>query len=315
MRVKISAISYLILACLIGTFPVLLGGCQLFARQSAPPASLIFEMEEDENTDIYFLDLNSKHRVNLTNHPDWDGTPRWSPDGSQIVFASDREGSPDLYVINADGTDVRRLTTWDSAELMPSWSPDGTRIAFASDHSYNERRRGGTLTVEAGLEIWIVDVDGSNPTRVTGDPNDVAIYPTWSPDGLQLLYQNISTQVDIVATDLLSRIPRNLTEGTDRASWTPAWSPTENLILLMGEDGPNKEIYMMDQHGGNVRNLTNHSAADVDPAWSADGTEVVFVSDRTGTAEIFVLTLEGETLRQITDDGLLHARPAWRPVP
>lgn len=291
-----------------------LAGCGLGTPGREPRGTLAFEVEEAGNTDIYVMDLDGRHRTNLTNHPAWDGTPAWSPDGSQIVFASDRAGSPDLYLMRADGSDLRRLTDWDGVEIMPAWSPDGSTIAFATDRVYQEQREGGVVTVEAGLEIWVIRADGTSPRRITGDPNDVGIYPAWSSDGREILYQNISTRSDLIAVDLVSRIPRNLTEGLASANWSPACSPQRNRVLFMGDDGENKEIFRMEGTGGTPVNLTHHPASDADPAWSPDGQWVAFVSDRAGTPQIFVMDAEGGNLRQITHEAAAHARPAWRPV-
>ena len=60
-----------------------------------------------------------------------------------------------------DGTDNPVL------DRYADWSPDGTKIAFTSQRDGN-------------LEIWVMDADGSNQTRLTNN-----VYPdedaAWSP--------------------------------------------------------------------------------------------------------------------------------------
>ncbi|MBC7223259.1 MAG: PD40 domain-containing protein, partial [Anaerolineae bacterium] len=271
---------------------LLLGSMALWGCGPAggePRGTLAFEVEEGGQTDIYVMDLDGRNRRNLTQHPAWDGTPAWSPDGEWLAFASDRAGTPDLYLVRADGSDLRRLTDWDAVEIMPAWSPDGSMIAFATDRAYQEQREGGVVTIESGLEVWVMRPDGSSLRRLTGDPNDVAIYPAWSPDGKQVVYQNISSRSDVVAVDLLSGVRRNLTEGLESANWSPAWSPTHNWVLFTGDNGENKDIFRMKGTGGEPVNLTDHPASDADPAWSPDGRWVAFVSDRSGVPQIFVM--------------------------
>ncbi|GAF96254.1 unnamed protein product, partial [marine sediment metagenome] len=59
-------------------------------------------------------------------------------------------------------------TDWFSAyNVEPSWSADGSKIAFSSGHDGN-------------LEIYVMDADGSNPTRLTNNPAEDK-HPAWSP--------------------------------------------------------------------------------------------------------------------------------------
>jgi Tol biopolymer transport system component len=54
----------------------------------------------------------------LTDDPDWDGEPSWSPDGTKIAFSRTNPSdlNSDIYVMNAaDGTNVTRLTDSSSA--------------------------------------------------------------------------------------------------------------------------------------------------------------------------------------------------------
>lgn len=70
----------------------------------------------------------------LTNDPNDDSVPVWSPDGTKIAFQSMRNGvNYQVYVMNADGTGQVNLSNSTANDIQPSWSPDGTKIAFASD--------------------------------------------------------------------------------------------------------------------------------------------------------------------------------------
>jgi len=72
----------------------------------------------------------------LTDSEQDNGTPAWSPDGSQLVFASSRGDDWDtqlvfdLYLVSAEGGEAELLTHGDGACSDPCWSPDGTRIVY-----------------------------------------------------------------------------------------------------------------------------------------------------------------------------------------
>ena len=78
--------------------------------------------------------------------------------------------------MNPDGSDETRITdNPDFDHFHPYWSPDGGKIVFYSN------RDGGDD------EIYVMDVDGSNPTQLTstfGDNFD----PAWSPDGSKIAF-------------------------------------------------------------------------------------------------------------------------------
>ena len=94
------------------------------------------------------------------NRGDYTNDPDFSPDGSKIVF----ELLGDVYVVPAaGGTPVLLATNGTS----PAWSPDGTKIAFTSYRDGN-------------AEIYVMNADGSNETRITNDPA-AQLDPSWQP--------------------------------------------------------------------------------------------------------------------------------------
>lgn len=111
-------------------------------------------------------------------------TVGWSPDSSRINYRSN-VGSPsvDVHVVRADGTDNMQI----SAPMTPGgqasfieWSADSSRIAYVADANTVGQR-----------ELFAVNVDGSNHTRVNGPlptNGDVLSQPRWSPDSSRIYY-------------------------------------------------------------------------------------------------------------------------------
>lgn len=117
--------------------------------------------------------------------------PAWSPKGDRIAyylgFRYDEGNSSwnfegDLFLINPDGTGEVRLTNDDFINTQPAWSPDGEWIAYSSD-------RDG----QPSMDIWIMDKNGDNHTKIY-DCSPASCYnPTFSPDGQQVAFGNGSS--------------------------------------------------------------------------------------------------------------------------
>ena len=70
----------------------------------AVSSTIVFVSRRDGNPEIYVMDADGANLANLTNHPEADTEPVWSPDGTRIAFLSRRDGeAASVYVMDEIG--------------------------------------------------------------------------------------------------------------------------------------------------------------------------------------------------------------------
>ena len=125
---------------------------------------------QDGSKGLYVMGADGSNQTNLTSFgTKWAGDPVFSPDGTKIAFfRQDGDGlssDAEIYTVNVDGSNPTNLTNspYPGQDYSPAFSPDGTKIAFERWH--------GCIDICGAdpPEIYVMDADGSNQTRLTYD--------------------------------------------------------------------------------------------------------------------------------------------------
>lgn len=194
----------------LGDFP----GMTFAPRFSPDGNKVVFSLiEESGNSNIFVMDLRSRHVTRLTNNPSINTAPSYSPDGSQITFESDRGGSQQVYVMSASGGNPHRISFGEGRYGTPVWSPRGDYIAFT-------KQSGGQFS------IGIMRPDGSGERIITSAFH--AEGPTWAPNGRVLMYfkerpSGNTKTARLYSIDITGHNEREIVTPLDGSD--PAWSP------------------------------------------------------------------------------------------
>lgn len=93
----------------------------------------------------------------------------------KICYTSRLVGSlsQQIWSCNFDGTLPTQLREGEEPDI----SPDGKKIAYIALDSMTGRKK-----------LWVMDIDGGNPTQITTNSNSNEQSPSWHPDGKRIIY-------------------------------------------------------------------------------------------------------------------------------
>ncbi len=156
-----------------------------------------------ERSHIWVVDAKTGKSRQITDHPVFDESDiAWSPDGNTVAFISNRQSDPDfaqdmdgLYLIPATGGEIKQIPAPDGSKRTPRFSPDGKLLAYVAQEK--------PILNYLNDNVWIVPLDGSEPTRNLTKKLDVHVAawtindqvepefmgPTWSNNSKSIYYQ------------------------------------------------------------------------------------------------------------------------------
>ena len=261
-----------------------------------------------QNAELYLIDLTDRSLRQLTHTDELDEyMPVFSPDGKSIAFATERtrggmmlppvqaSGSDpsraSIYLMDIDGRNQRPLVDADGADRAPVFSPDGQKIAFESKAPTPEAASmPGSTENNDTLEIYVINIDGSNKTQLTHNAVDDG-HPTWSPNGKQIAFSSMVEDIyQIFIMDAAGGTAKQLTfSGTSH--YHPTFSSDGKRIIYVSNAHNHYTLWMMNADGTNKTQLTNHIGAHFEPSLSRDGKQLVFSSDRSDHMRIYLMDL------------------------
>lgn len=231
------------------------GARDLHPSWSPDGRKLAFASRRGTDPGIFIADIQTSSITTLITSLSSESSPSWSPNGRLVVFEArpDPNADHDVYAIAVAGGAPMRLTNATGKDAGPVWAPDGSKIYFVSDRM-------------GGFDVWSMDPDGSNQTRVTTN-SGILGKPTVAPDGRSIAYTRLvpGTQTaEIVRYALASGTITSLTAMDDSE---PSFSPDGQTLVCTSFRFGNAEVVSIQLAGGAVTRLTDHPSLDTAPAF------------------------------------------------
>lgn len=222
--------------------------------------------------------------------------PQFSPDGRYLAYVSYKSGVANIVVRSSEGGLVGG-TNYNSTTTSPSISPGG-QLAFSS-----------AISNDGSMEIYVSNLDGGSPRRLTRTQKGINISPRWNPrTGREIAFiSNRSGSPQIYVMDSSGANQRPLISRGGHSD-SPSWSPDGRYIAFTYGGAGSFQIFVADVASGQLLQLTSQGRNE-SPTWSPDGRHLAFQSNRSGRWEIWQTHIDGTGQRQVTRGG--GRLPAW----
>ena len=233
-------------------------------------------------------------RTLLVNHEQFSAQNRvtytfW--DGRKVSFVFKNFSSAEKIFEYHIGTQTETLASINARDGYPFFNPQGTKFVFTTPDADGAPllalRPAGTPPVPGTSAVQLL--------KSTVEPDGVhGNFPVWMDNGRvafnPCLPDERRTDCGIFSVGVdVSDMPVQLSEFADDI---PADSSATRLAFMSRRDG-NWEVYVMNNDGAAVRNLSNAPGNDGLPTFSPDGEWVAFVSDRDGRWAVWVVPVSG----------------------
>jgi len=174
---------------------------------------------------------------------------------------------------------VKQLTAEPGYDAEATVSPDGKKIVFTSTRS-------------GDLELYTMDIDGSNVKQITfGLGYDGGAF--FSPDSKRIVFR-------------ASR-PSNIPDSTDYV----------NLLKQHLVAPTDMEIYTCLADGSDLKQVTRLGKANWAPFFHPSGLKIIFSSNHASARgynfQLYMINTDGTGLEQITTESIFNAFPMFSP--
>jgi tol-pal system beta propeller repeat protein TolB len=297
--------------------PILFAGCSggTNAPGGSEPGLIVYGSSRSGESDIWLMAPDGSNEKRVTFDAETDTQPSLNTAHTRVAFQSTRGlaaaigprhftsvGNIWVADLNTAGrSETSARITNSGKDFSPAWSKDGTRLVFRSEREENS-------------EIYVMNADGSNQTRLTANPAD-DIEPEISPDGSQIAFasdrDNARGRYDIYVMNADGSNIRRLTRDNGD-NHGPVFSPDGTRLAFASTRSGNSDIWTIKIDGSDVQQITTSASNDRFPAWSPDGLSIAFQSSRPLVNQIWKIRLADRLETQLTNDPLEADFPDWK---
>jgi Tol biopolymer transport system component/DNA-binding winged helix-turn-helix (wHTH) protein len=277
----------------------------------------------------------------------WEDFPTisWSPDGRSIAFSdwSPSDGHTAIYLISTATGSTERVSNTANCigQVQPAFSHSGDNLAYwclsgKEAVLYSQLLQGGKPKIVSVFQDWpngltwsandkkliyslwngvsgnfgeVSVVDGSVKTLAFAEK---AQLPAVSAPGNKLAFSSYSGSPNIWRRDLTHpEFPPVELVPSSRSQWGAQFSPDGQHIVFASMRSGVQGVWICDEDGSNLVQISNPAQPSGSPQWSPDGTKIAFDSLSEGHWEVYVADVLERKPRKLITNVFNFARPHW----
>lgn len=262
---------------------------------------IVFQSDQDENNNIFSINLDGSDRQRLTDHNGSDQYPEVSPDGNKIAYTSAINGIWQIIVMDWDGQNKKQITHNNFRSAYPTWSHDMKYIYFEA-------------SIDGDWEIYRINSDGTGQIRLTHNSHGHDWHPAAHPFDNKVIFESGMTGHDniYIMNDDGSSISRIF--GNDDRRRVPAISNDSTMLTYTKYFGDNCEVHYANIQDQNEIRISYNNGADGHSTFSPDNKLITYEERSGGQGDIIIYTIKTDQKINITNSPYLDLDPSfmWR---
>jgi TolB protein len=207
--------------------------------------------------EIWIMNTDGTEPRVLVANGSFNRSPTWLDNGGAIAWASFVSGNWEIYRVPLSGGEPVNLSRSPYADQHPRASPDGTTLAFDTNRDFD-------------FEIYLMDADGTHQRNLTQSVTTDDRFPSWTPDGRQIVWSRGLATSDIYAVESDGSGPRAVI-ATPYSETHPSVSPDGRQVVFQTDQSPPFGLFVAPFEGGDGRSLVpvdpRKRGSDLDPTW------------------------------------------------
>jgi len=307
-------------------------------------AAIAFHRPRENRWDVWRVDLDGSGLTRLAQNA---SMPRSTPDGRKLAVVLHKSPHKQIGIFDVESGSLSEVTSDAADHWNPTISPDGRTVVYhrrtpdkatpnvelwgaPPETRVNMLRLAGAfpafspdhkrlaLTGAGFARIDVMNVDGSARRTIFKGSSRTLFSTTWSHEpeqiafGYGVVFGQPGAGVNIMAASPDEGEAKPITSDAGNNGF-PSFSPDgKQLVFRSGRDG-DKNLYIMDRDGQNVRRLTEGKWTDTMCDWSPKGDWITFASNRDGEFDVWLIRPDGSGLRKLIGGGGRHNHPHFSP--